>query len=165
MTDLVQQARLPVILSNSRAATVADALNRILANSFALYIKTKAFHWHVSGPHFRDYHLMFDQQAAQILETTDAIAERVRKTGNVTLTSVGDIVRRQTIEDNNAPFPAPATMLEELRHDNLLLVAELREAKALADEAGDNGTSGLIDSWTDLAEERAWFLFETGRRP
>ena len=165
MTDLVQCTQLPVILPNNRATTVADALNRVLANSFALYIKTKNFHWHVSGPHFRDYHLMLDQQAAQILNATDAIAERVRKTGNATLTSVGDIARRQTIEDNDTSFVAPAAMLEELRHDNLLLVAELRQAKVLADEAGDNGSSGLIDGWTDLAEERAWFLHETGRRP
>jgi starvation-inducible DNA-binding protein len=164
MNDLVQTARLPVVRSNSRPNTVAEALNRIVANSFALYVKTKSFHWHVSGPHFRDYHRMLDEQAAQILESIDAVAERVRKTGSVTLTSVGDIARRQTIKDNDVAHPGASAMLEELREDNLLLVEELRQAKALADGAGDNGTSGLIDSWTDLAEERAWFLFETGGR-
>lgn len=152
-------------LSDNQPTNVADALNIILANGFALYVKTKNFHWHVSGPHFRDYHLLLDQQAEQILATTDVIAERVRKAGHSTLTSIGDIARRQTVKDNDAEFVTPAAMLEELRHDNLLLVAELRNAKALADEAGDNGTSGLIDSWTDLAEERVWFLDETLRRP
>lgn len=153
----------PTDLPKNAVATVADALNGVLADSYALYLKTKNFHWHVSGPHFRDYHLMFDEQAAQILATTDLIAERVRKTGNVTLRSIGDIGRRQTLKDNDAEFVTPADMLKELREDNLRLVEQLRAAKALATEAGDNATEGLIDDWTDEAEQRAWFLFETGR--
>jgi starvation-inducible DNA-binding protein len=147
----------------SNVATVADALNQALADSYALYFKTKNFHWHVSGPHFRDYHLLFDDQAAQILLTTDAIAERVRKTGNVTLRSVGDIGRRQSIRDNNDDFVSPAAMLAELRDDNLKLVEKLRLVKDAADEAKDNATSGVVDSWTDEAEQRAWFLFETAQ--
>jgi starvation-inducible DNA-binding protein len=147
----------------SNVATVADALNVALADSFALYLKTKNFHWHVSGPHFRDYHLLFDEQAAQIFLTTDAIAERVRKTGNVTLRSIGDIARRQTITDNNADFVAPAQMLAELRDDNLKLVAQFRVVKDAADEAKDNATSGIVDTWTDEAEQRAWFLFEAAQ--
>ena len=154
----------PTDLSSNSARTVADALNGVLADSFALYLKTKNFHWHVSGPHFRDYHLMLDDQAAQILGTTDAIAERVRKTGNVTLRSIGDIARRQTIRDNDEPFVSADAMLAELREDNLALVASLRDAKDIVDDAKDNATSGILDDWTDQAEERAWFLFETSRK-
>lgn len=143
---------------------VAEALNGILADSFALYLKTKNFHWHVSGPHFRDYHLMFDEHAAQILATTDLIAERVRKNGLRTLTSIGDIANRQSIVDNDDTKVAAVDMLEELRADNLKLVEQLREAKELAGEAGDNATDGLLDDWTDQAEERAWFLLEIAQK-
>lgn len=153
----------PTDLQSNSAMSVADALNGILADSFALYFKTKNFHWHVSGPHFRDYHLLMDAQAAQILATTDVIAERVRKTGNTTLRSVGDIARRQTIKDNDKDFVSAQDMLTELRDDNLALVAKLREAKEIVDDAKDNATSGILDEWTDQAEERAWFLFETAR--
>ncbi len=153
----------PTDLKSNATKTVAEALNGILADSYALYFKTKNFHWHVSGPHFRDYHLMLDEQAAQILATTDVIAERVRKTGNTTLRSVGDIARHQTIKDNDADFVAPEAMLAELREDNLALIASLREAKDIVDEAKDNATSGILDEWTDQAEERAWFLFEASR--
>ena len=153
----------PTDLVSNSTMTVADALNGILADSFALYLKTKNFHWHVSGPHFRDYHLMLDDQATQILGTTDAIAERVRKTGNTTLRSIGDISRHQRIADNDAEFVSPRDMLAELREDNLSLVAALHEAKDIVDEAKDNATSGILDEWTDLAEERAWFLFEASR--
>jgi starvation-inducible DNA-binding protein len=142
---------------------VAAALNGILADSFALYFKTKNFHWHMSGPHFRDYHLLLDEQAAQILATTDVIAERVRKTGSTTLRSIGDIARRQTIRDNDADFVSPHDMLAELHEDNARLVAALREAKEIVDAAKDNATSGILDEWTDQAEERAWFLAETRR--
>jgi starvation-inducible DNA-binding protein len=144
--------------------TVADALNGILADSFALYMKTKNFHWHVAGPHFRDYHLLLDDQATQIFGTTDAIAERVRKTGGTTLRSIGDIARRQRIRDNDAANVSAAAMLAELRDDNLKLVESLREAKEIVDAAKDNGTSGMLDDWTDLAEERAWFLREASQR-
>lgn len=137
------------------------ALNALLADSFVLYLKTKNFHWHVSGPHFREYHLLLDEQATEILATTDLIAERVRKQGSRTLTSIGDIARHQRLADNDA-FDLPATqMLAELRDDNLSLVASLKELKELVDAAGDNATSGVVDQWTDEAERRAWFLTQT----
>lgn len=164
MTQASAQLDTPTDLKSNAAKSVAEALNGILADSYALYIKTKNFHWHVSGPHFRDYHLMLDDQAAQILATTDAIAERVRKTGNTTLRSIGDIARHQTIEDNDEDFVSPDKMLAELRQDNLALVASLREAKDIVDEAKDNATSGVLDDWTDQAEQRAWFLFEASRK-
>jgi starvation-inducible DNA-binding protein len=138
--------------------TPIDALNILLADSFALYLKTKNFHWHVSGPHFRDYHLLFDEQAAQILATTDIIAERVRKLGGRSLTSIGDISRRQRITNNDAEHVSASAMLIELRADNLALVASLKELKELVDAAKDNATSGVVDQWTDEAEQRAWFL-------
>jgi starvation-inducible DNA-binding protein len=153
----------PTDLQSNATKTVAEALNGILADSFALFFKTKNFHWHMSGPHFRDYHLLLDEQAAQIFAGTDDIAERVRKIGKTTLRSIGDIARHQTITDNDAEFVEPAAMLTELRDDNLKLVEALREAKDIADEAKDNATSAMIDNWTDDAERRAWFLFETGR--
>jgi starvation-inducible DNA-binding protein len=153
----------PTDLTPNAARTTADALNAILADSFALYFKTKNFHWHVSGPHFRDYHLMLDDQATQILATTDVIAERVRKTGNTTLRSIGDVARHQRIKDNDADYVSPGDMLRELREDNLKLVEALREAKDIVDEAKDNATSGVLDDWTDQAEERAWFLFEASQ--
>lgn len=153
----------PTDLKSNAAKTVAEVLNTILADSYALYFKTKNFHWHVSGPHFRDYHLLLDEQATQILATTDAIAERVRKTGNTTLRSIGDVARHQTIRDNDEDYVAPDAMLAELREDNLKLIAALREAKDIVDEAKDNATSGILDTWTDEAEQRAWFLFEASR--
>jgi starvation-inducible DNA-binding protein len=158
-----EKLKTPTDIGSNAAKSVADSLNGILADSYALYIKTKNFHWHVSGPHFRDYHLMLDEQATQILATTDEIAERVRKTGNTTLRSIGDIARRQSIKDNDSEFVSAAQMLSELREDNLRLVASLREAKDIVDEAKDNATSGILDDWTDQAEQRAWFLFEASR--
>jgi len=154
----------PTDITSNAAKTVAEALNGILADTFALYLKTKNFHWHVSGPHFHDYHLMFDAQAAQLFATTDQIAERVRKTGNTTLRSIGDIARHQSIKDNDAEFVKPEDMLAELREDNRKLVEKLREAKEIVEEAKDNATSGILDDWTDQAEERAWFLFEASRK-
>lgn len=162
MTD--QALKTPTDLNSNAAKSVSQALNMVLADSYALYFKTKNFHWHVSGPHFRDYHLMFDDQASQILATTDAIAERVRKTGNLTLRSIGDIARHQTLKDNDAEFVSPGDMLDELRKDNLALVQSLRGVKDAATKAGDNATEGIVDDWTDQAEERAWFLFEAGRK-
>ena len=153
----------PTDLHTNAATTVADALNGILADSFALYFKTKNFHWHVSGPHFRDYHLLFDEQATEIFETTDLIAERIRKTGNVTLRSIGDVSRHQSLADNNADFVSAPNMLAELRDDNLKVIEKLRAAKDIADEAKDNATSSVIDDWTDAAERRAWFLFEAAQ--
>ena len=154
----------PTDLKSNETKSVAQALNAALADSYALYLKTKNFHWHVSGPHFRDYHLMLDDQAAQILGVTDAIAERVRKTGNTTLRSIGDVSRRQTIADNDSDFVDAHTMLGELRDDNLKLVESFRAVKDAAEEAKDNATSGIVDEWTDQAEERAWFLFEASRK-
>ncbi len=154
----------PTDLASNELSSVADALNSALADCFALYVKTKNFHWHVSGPHFRDYHLLMDDQAAQIYGITDAIAERVRKTGNVTLRSIGDISRHQTISDNDAEFVSATDMLAELRDDNLKLVEGFRKVKELAEAAKDNATSGIVDEWTDQAEERAWFLFEASRK-
>jgi len=161
MADINPALSTPTDLSNTRS--VADALNASLADCYALYLKTKNFHWHVSGPHFRDYHLMFDDQASQILAITDAIGERVRKTSQTTLRSIGDISRRQTIADNDQAFVEPRAMLLELRDDNLKLVEALREARERAEEAKDTATSSLADDWIDQAEERAWFLFETAR--
>ena len=154
----------PTDLNRNDTKSVADALNSALADSFALYLKTKNFHWHVSGPHFRDYHLLLDDQATEILGATDEIAERVRKIGNTTLRSIGDIARRQTIKDNDKDFVAPADMLAELRDDNLKLVESFRTVKEAAEAAKDNATSGIVDNWTDQAERRAWFLFEASRK-
>jgi len=161
MTD--KALKTPTDLKANATKAVAEALNGLLADSYALFLKTKNFHWHVSGPHFRDYHLMFDEQAAEIMATTDLIAERVRKTGNTTLRSIGDIARRQSVKDNDADFVSPADMLAELRADNLAFVESLRAAKEVAEAAGDNATDSLIDDWTDQAEQRAWFLFEASR--
>jgi starvation-inducible DNA-binding protein len=151
-----------MIMTNT-IAEVATALNRVLADSFALYIKTKNFHWHVSGPHFRDYHLLLDEQAVQILASTDMIAERVRKTSGTTIRSVGHIARLSEIRDNDADHVRAEDMLAELRRDNLALVEALKQAKTIADTAGDNASSGVIDTWTDEAEQRAWFLLESAR--
>ncbi|KQN92598.1 DNA starvation/stationary phase protection protein [Sphingomonas sp. Leaf231] len=164
MTETNPALDTPTDLARNDTRTVADALNAALADSYALYLKTKNFHWHVSGPHFRDYHLLLDDQAAQILGVTDAIAERVRKTGNTTLRSIGDISRRQSITDNDRDFVNAGDMLAELRDDNLTLVERFREVKQASEDAGDNATSGIVDEWTDQAEERAWFLFEASRK-
>ncbi|MBC9033254.1 DNA starvation/stationary phase protection protein [Sphingomonas sp. JC676] len=164
MADKTAALQTPTDLNRNDTKSVADALNSALADCFALYLKTKNFHWHVSGPHFRDYHLLMDDQATQIYGVTDAIAERVRKTGNVTLRSIGDISRHQTLTDNDADYVAPGDMLSELRDDNLKLVESFRVVKEAAEAAGDNATSGIVDEWTDQAEERAWFLFEASRK-
>lgn len=164
MADPVPELKTPTDLNRNDTRTVADALNNALADSFALYLKTKNYHWHMSGPHFRDYHLMLDEQATQIIETTDDIAERVRKTGNTTLRSIGDIARHQAIVDNDQEYVTPADMLAELRDDNHKLVEQLREAREKAEEAKDTPTSSMADDWIDQAERRAWFLFEASRQ-
>jgi starvation-inducible DNA-binding protein len=140
---------------------VADALNALLADSFALYLKTKNYHWHVQGPHFRELHLLFDEQAAQILATTDLIAERVRKNGAATLRSIGEIGRRQSIKDDDAVGVAAEAMVRTLAADNKALLGQLREVKAAAEKAGDIATSGLVDAWADETEQRIWFLEAT----
>ena len=163
MADAPTKLATPTDLPTNAVSSVADALNGCLADSFALYLKTKNFHWHVSGPHFHDYHLMLDDQATQILASTDVIAERVRKTGNTTLRSIGDVSRHQTIKDNDKNFVSAGDMLAELRDDNLKIIENLRAARELAEEAKDTATSSLADEWIDDAERRAWFLFEASR--
>lgn len=153
----------PTDLSNSAVRDVAQALNGILADAFALYMKTKNFHWHVSGPHFRDYHLLLDEQAAQIFAATDDMAERVRKIGGVTLRSIGDIARRQTIEDNDESFVAPLAMLRELLADNKAVAEAMRKAHKLCDDAEDVATASMLEVWIDETERRTWFLFEASR--
>jgi starvation-inducible DNA-binding protein len=153
----------PSDLSNEGIRDIAQALNGILADSFALYLKTKNFHWHVSGPHFRDYHLLLDEQAEQILAATDDMAERVRKIGGVTLRSIGDIARRQTIEDNDADFVPPLEMLRELVADNKAVAETMRKAHKLCDDKGDVATASMLEIWIDQTERRTWFLFEASR--
>ncbi len=145
---------------NSKKA-LADALNGLLADYYALYLKTKNFHWHVTGPHFREYHLLFDEQATELIATTDLVAERVRKLGQDTLTSIGAIAAKQRIDDHDSTSTDASKMLKELHADNETLIKALKDAKSLADEAGDNATDGLLDDWTDQAEQRAWFLAAT----
>jgi starvation-inducible DNA-binding protein len=149
------------------AAAVKDisaALTTLLADVFALYVKTKNFHWHVSGAHFRDYHLLMDEQGEEIFAATDPIAERVRKLGGTTLRSVGHIARLQRSADNDAEYVTALDMLSELREDNVQLAGRMRETHALCDEHGDVATASLLEVWIDQAERRAWFLFETTRR-
>lgn len=142
---------------NSKTALIA-ALNGALADHLALYVKTKSFHWHVAGPRFRDLHLLFDEQAQQILSVVDLIAERVRKNDADTITSIGAIGKTAQIADEDSTTLDPDKMVEQLRDDNARLVARLKEVKQAAEEAGDNATSGVVDEWTDFAEERVWFL-------
>jgi starvation-inducible DNA-binding protein len=154
----------PSDLSAAATKDISGAMNAIAADVFALYLKTKNFHWHLSGPHFRDYHLLFDEQADQIFAMTDAIAERVRKVGGSTLRSIGHIARLQRVSDNDADYVEPSDMLAELREDNKSLAARLREAHGVCDEHRDIATASLIEVWIDETERRTWFLFEAGRR-
>jgi starvation-inducible DNA-binding protein len=154
----------PTDLSAEAVRDIAGSMNAILADVFALYLKTKNFHWHLSGPHFRDYHLLFDEQAQQIFEMTDPIAERLRKLGGSTITSIGHIARLQRIEDNDAAYVEPEDMLAELCEDNKMLAARLREAHDLCDGHRDIATASLIEGWIDETERRTWFLFEAGAR-
>ena len=153
----------PTDLDSEAVAAVSEALNGLLADAFALYLKTKNFHWHVSGPHFRDYHLLLDDQAAEIFGATDDMAERVRKIGGTTLRSIGQIARLQRLLDNDAEFVTPQDMLAELRDDNKQLTVSLRQAHTLCDERGDIASASLIENWIDEAERRTWFLFEASR--
>jgi starvation-inducible DNA-binding protein len=154
----------PTNLSAGAVQDLSGALTILLADMFALYVKTKSFHWHISGPHFRDYHLLLDEQGEQIFATTDAIAERVRKLGGTTLRSIGQIGRLQRVLDNDADYVSPLDMLAELRADNLELTAHMRETHELCDEHGDVASASLLENWIDEAEKRTWFLFETTRR-
>src|SRR3954452_8769467 len=155
----------PTNLASNAVGEISGALTLLLADMFALYVKTKNFHWHVSGPHFRDYHLLLDEQSEQIFATTDDIAERVRKIGGTTLRSIGHIGRLQRVLDNDADFVTPLDMLAELRDDNKQLTASLRETHAICDKYNDVASASLIENWIDEAERRTWFLFEATRVP
>mgnify|MGYP000986534718 CR=1 FL=1 len=153
----------PTDLGQNATKDIAAALNLALADTFALYVKTKNFHWHMSGPHFRDYHLLLDEQADQLFAMTDPIAERVRKIGGTTLTSIGHIGRTQRVSDNDADFVTPQDMLAELHDDNAQMASRLREAHGVCDEHGDVASASLLETWIDETERRAWFLFEATR--
>jgi len=154
----------PTDLGGQASKDIAAALNVLLADVFALYLKTKNFHWHVSGPHFHDYHLLLDEQADQLYATTDPIAERVRKLGGVTLRSIGQISRLQRVADNDADYVTAPDMLAELRDDNQQLVSRMRQAHVVCGEHNDVATASLIEVWIDEAERRVWFLYEAGRK-
>jgi starvation-inducible DNA-binding protein len=153
----------PTDLSEKAVAEVSLALNALLADSFALYVKTKNFHWHVSGPHFRSYHLLFDEQAKEIYDTTDELAERVRKIGGTTIRSTAHIAELQRIKNNERDFVAPLDMLRELMDDNKAMMTNTRKAHKLAEDHGDIGTAALLETFIDGAEKRNWFLFEASR--
>jgi starvation-inducible DNA-binding protein len=150
----------PTDLSEKAVHDISGALMLLLSDVFALYVKTKNFHWHMSGPHFRDYHLMLDDQGEQIFSMTDAIAERARKIGGPTLRSIGQISRLQRIADNDAECVKPVDMLSELREDNMKMTRNMREVHSLCEEAGDVATTSLLENWIDESEKRTWFLFE-----
>jgi starvation-inducible DNA-binding protein len=154
----------PSDLPDAATRDITGALNALLADTFALYLKTKNFHWHMSGPHFRDYHLLLDEQADQIYAMTDPLAERVRKLGGLTLRSIGNIARLQRVLDNDAPYVEELDMLAELRDDNKMMAARMREAHGLCAEHRDVATASLLEVWIDETERRTWFLFEASRR-
>src|SRR5881392_3191895 len=153
----------PTDLAAGAAADIAGAMNAILADVFALYLKTKNFHWHMSGPHFRDYHLLLDEHSDQLFAMTDPIAERIRKLGGLTIKSIGHISRIQRVLDNDADYVDPADMIAELAEDNQTLAARLREAHNVCDEHRDVATASLIEVWIDETERRTWFLTEIKR--
>lgn len=165
--DLERRQRAPLAtptdLEGAATKDVSGAMNVILADVFALYLKTKNFHWHMSGPHFRDYHLLLDEQADQLFAMTDPIAERVRKIGGTTLRSIGQIARMQRVSDNDAEYVEPEDMLAELREDSKTLAARLREAHGVCEGHEDIATASLIEVWIDETERRTWFLFEASR--
>jgi starvation-inducible DNA-binding protein len=159
----VKALRVPTDLSEDGVAEISSALRELLADVFALYVKTKNFHWHMTGPHFRDYHLLLDEQGEQIFEMTDDIAERARKIGGTTLRSIGDIAEHQRLKDNNAEFVGPKEMLGELAADNLQLTRFLRSTHEICDRHNDVATASLIENWIDESERRTWFLSEAAR--
>ena len=166
--DLKMRRRSPLVtptdLKPTATKQIAGAMNAILADVFALYLKTKNFHWHMSGPHFRDYHLMLDEQSDELYAMTDPIAERNRKVGGTTLRSIGHIARTQRVLDNDADYVQPLDMLAELREDNKVLASSLREAHNVCDAHRDMATASLIEVWIDETERRTWFLFEASRQ-
>jgi starvation-inducible DNA-binding protein len=153
----------PTDLSDEAIQQITEALNGLLADTFALYVKTKNFHWHVSGPHFRDYHLLLDEQAAQIEDSVDILAERVRKIGGTTIRSIGQIAKLQRVKDNDEDIVLPGDMLSELMADNKAHIHNMREAHKIADEHEDVATASLLENFIDEAEKRCWFLFEASR--
>jgi starvation-inducible DNA-binding protein len=163
--NIVQRERLgtPTYLKAEATRDISAALEPLLADVFALYVKTKNFHWHMSGPHFRDYHLLLDEQSDQIFAMTDPMAERARKLGGPTLKSIGDIARKKRIDDNDADYVDPKDMLAELAENNRQLVSEMRQVHAVCEDYGDVATASLIEVWIDETERRAWFLFEATR--
>ncbi|MFC0241929.1 Dps family protein [Rhodopseudomonas telluris] len=154
----------PTDLPQQSVDKISVALNTLLADAFALYLKTKNFHWHISGRHFRDYHLMLDEQSDQIFATTDQLAERVRKVGGVTLKSIGQIAKLQTIKDNDEDYVPPREMLRELMNDNKKMAAAMRKAHEIVDDCKDAATAGLLENFIDETERRTWFLFEASRQ-
>ena len=153
----------PTDLSDEAVAAISEALNGLLADAFALYLKTKNFHWHMSGPHFRDYHLMLDEQSDQIFATTDPLAERVRKIGGTTLRSIGQIAKLQSLKDNDAKFVSANDMLRELMQDNKAMIRAMRDAHEICDDHDDVATASLLEVYIDETERRTWFLFEANR--
>jgi starvation-inducible DNA-binding protein len=154
----------PTDLPHEAVEKISASLNKLLADAFALYVKTKNFHWHVSGRHFHDYHLMLDEQSEAIFATTDQLAERVRKLGGVTLRSIGQISKQQSIKDNDEEYVPPREMLRELMEDNKHIAAAMRKAHKLCDDHEDSGTAGLLEAFIDETERRTWFLFEASRQ-
>ena len=153
----------PTDLTNEAVKDISAALNPLVADAFALYLKTKNFHWHVSGRHFRDYHLMLDEQADAIFGSIDEIAERVRKIGGTTLRSIGHVAKLQTIEDNDDAYVPPREMLRELMEDNKKVAANMRKAREVADKHDDSATTSILENFIDATERRTWFLFEASR--
>jgi starvation-inducible DNA-binding protein len=162
--DVPASLKTPTDLGANAVSGVVAALNGLLADTFALYMKTKNFHWHMSGKHFRDYHLLLDEQADQIFAMTDPLAERVRKLGGLTLHGTAEVHRLQRIKDNEAAFVEPREMLAELRRDNTEMAKNMRAAHETCDDAKDAATAGLLENWIDETERRAWFLFESAER-
>ncbi|WP_446743141.1 Dps family protein [Silvibacterium acidisoli] len=166
--ELVERQKAPLTtnsdITGAARKEISGALNALLADTFALYLKTKNFHWHMSGPHFRDYHLLLDDHADQIFAMTDDIAERVRKIGGLTVHSIGEVAKLQRIKDNDAEYVTPEDMLAELHEDEKAMVLSMRACHEVCDEAGDVATASLLENWIDQTQRRAWFLFETTRR-
>jgi starvation-inducible DNA-binding protein len=162
-TPLSSNLRTPTDLSPDDTKQIAAALNKVIADNFVLYMKTKNFHWHMSGPHFRDYHLLLDDHGESILASIDPLAERVRKLGQRTLTSIGSIAREARLKDNDADYVDPREMLLELMEDNKACAKSMRDAHSICDDAEDSGTAGLLETFIDETEKRTWFLFEAAR--
>ncbi len=166
-TELISRQEEPILtwsdIEPRAAKEISAALNMLLADVFTIYIKTKNFHWHMSGPHFRDFHLLLDEQGDELFSMTDEVAERVRKVGGTTIRSIGQICRLQRISDNDADFVTPKDMLSELHEDNKALTLSMRAVHALCDDSGDVASASLLENWIEEAQRRSWFLFEVTR--